>query len=98
MNFALLMVTCLDACIIIDLYYTLRNSFESPVNRTRWYVVISFTFSLVGTLIIAFVGDFSQSSLSTITITLALKVFFFATTIPSLVYTVFRLRQKGLSR
>jgi hypothetical protein len=92
------MITCLDACIVLDLYYTLRNSFESPINRTRWYVVTSFTYSLVGTLVIAFVGDFLQSSLSTITVTLSQKLFFFLTTVPSLVYTVFRLRQPGLSR
>jgi len=58
MNFSLLMITCLDACIIIDLYYTLRNSFESPRNRTPWYYAISFTYSLMGTNLIAFAGNF----------------------------------------
>ena len=38
---------CIDACLAIDLWLTLRNPFQKPSSRMYWYAVVSITVSLV---------------------------------------------------
>ena len=97
MTYTLLLITLLSIFMSIDLVLTMRNPFKNPSVRAYWYYSISVTYALIGTLLIANV-DYQPTASMTIYVTLSTKFIFFATVIPSLMFTFFRLRQPGLSK
>ena len=97
MYYAYLLVTCLDIALCVDLYFTLRNSFGVPANRTRFYYAFTFIYSTVGILLIRD-NNYTQDCPHVMTITLLLKAFYFLIVIPIIVYTLYKLSKPGLSR
>jgi len=91
-SFAYILRRCLDACLAIDLWLTLRNPFQKPSSRMYCYFIVSITVSVVFTALIRVFEVFSWVMIVT---TLGV---YFVTLIIGMFYVVKRFNQKGLSK
>lgn len=97
MYYAYLIVTCLDIGLCVDLYFTLRNSFDQPTFRVRVYYACTLVYATVGVFLIRD-NNYTQDCPHVMTITLLLKAFYFLIIIPILAFTIVKLTKPGLSK
>jgi len=92
LSFASVFRRCIDACLSVDLWLTLRNPFQKPSSRMYWYAIVSTTFSLVFT---ALDDIFEVVSWLMLVITLGV---YYITMVIGLVYVGRRFNDVSLSK